>query len=498
MISFAFDKLSSATVYTPPPLASALVRALNGGPADRWLDPCVGTGAFLRALHGAGVARERIHAFDIERCSSLADGLAHTRRGVDFVAWADISDHLFDRIICNPPYLSLGRVPKRLRDAALVTSLPNGSRIRLRSNYWVAFLCRALQRLRTGGHLGFILPASWDHADYASVMRERIPRAFRSFDVFRTRDRLFGDVQDGCIVIVGRGFGEPHVHFGRRDCDTAAELAASLSHPAPKAVEPATKECGVRTSCERRFGDVAEVLIGGVTGDAHFFLLKESERRDLGLPLDAVRPVLTKARQLRAAEIGPIEWNIHLESGERIWLFDPSPNVCRHPKVKDYLSLQEERGGCHRRGFKVSQRDPWYRVPLPARIDGFLSGMSIHGPWLSLRTMPRLAATNTLYIVRFKSAKTIEEMAAWSLALLSSRTRTAAFKVGRIYADGLLKFEPRDLAALPLPVPATFSGARNAYRKAVTKLLSGDHDGAQAIADDWVSGRSRRRTAFPA
>ena len=111
--------------------------------------------------------------------------------------------------------------------------------------------------------------------------------------------------------------------------------------------------------------------------------------------------------------------------------------------------------------------------------------------------MPRLAATNTLYIVRFKSAKTIEEMAAWSLALLSSRTRTAAFKIGRIYADGLLKFEPRDLASLPLPVPATFSGARSTYRRAVTMLLSGDHDGARSIADEWVSGRARRRTVFP-
>jgi hypothetical protein len=105
--------------------------------------------------------------------------------------------------------------------------------------------------------------------------------------------------------------------------------------------------------------------------------------------------------------------------------------------------------------------------------------------------MPKLAATNTLYIVRFKSAKTIEEMAAWSLALLSSRTRTAAFKVGRIYADGLLKFEPRDLASLPLPVPATFSGARSRYREAVTMLLAENYGGAQAIADRWLSGRLR-------
>ena len=69
--------------------------------------------------------------------------------------------------------------------------------------------------------------------------------------------------------------------------------------------------------------------------------------------------------------------------------------------MKAYLERTVKDGGCKRRALKVRSRDPWYRTPLEPVIHGFMSGMSGWGPWVVFREMPRLAATNTLYVVRF-------------------------------------------------------------------------------------------------
>lgn len=480
--------LSSAVVYTPRPIASALVSALGDSSGARWLDPCVGGGAFVRALHELGVDRTRIVAFDISNRRTLADALADTRRGVDFCSLpADAP--AFDRIPCNPPFIALNRLPVHLRRVALETVLPDGSSIRLRSNYWVAFLCSALRHLRVGGNLGFILPASWDNADYAHEVREHVPKLFRTFDVFRVSDRLFGDIQDGCIVVLGRGFREPHARYRRHECATVSELVTSLLNfdsliegPAPYS-PPVPPAQGAR---ECTFEDVANVYIGCVTGDASFFLLSESERRARSLPVVALRPVLTKAHQLDRAEVGYPQWKRHLRNDERVWLFDPPPSAWGRPGVREYLSLAESDGGCNRTARKVSRRSPWFRVPLPRRVDGFLSGMSRHGPWIALNRMPRLTVSNTLYFITFKNASSPDERAAWSLSLLSSRTRGAAQRVGRVYADGLLKYEPSDLKALPVLIPRRTSGARRVYAQAVRLLLAGDHAHAEAVADTWL------------
>ena len=63
--------------------------------------------------------------------------------------------------------------------------------------------------------------------------------------------------------------------------------------------------------------------------------------------------------------------------------------------------------------------------------------------------MPRLVATNTLYVVRCLTTSSGDERTAWAMWLLTSEAAERLQCVGRRYADGLLKYEPRDLAELP-------------------------------------------------
>jgi hypothetical protein len=122
---------------------------------------------------------------------------------------------------------------------------------------------------------------------------------------------------------------------------------------------------------------------------------------------------------------------------------------------------------------------------MPSGIDGFMSGMSSWGPWVVFSKMPDLGATNTLYVVRFLHAKTREKKAAWAMWLLTTRIQRQLRCIGRRYADGLLKFEPSDIANLPIEIPIKFRGALAAYKRAVRLLLSGDTSASRRIADAW-------------
>lgn len=477
-------------VYTPAPLASAMVSALGDWPSVLWLEPCVGQGVFLKALASRGVESHRIVAVDLDSTANHNDSLGSTIRGQEFLAWSLATDLRFDRIVGNPPYANLDQVDPLIRQAALKHELPNGSSISSGSNCWAAFVCGSLRLLRSGGSISFVLPAAWEYADYAEPLRSLLPDRFASFEVHRSRRPLFDLVQDGSVVIVGRRFGQPSESKLRFEYDSPEELIEGLTRN--KANDHFVREAAVgpydANFGNSRLGDMLNVRLGGVTGDTDYFLLTEAERAARGLPIESVRPVLSKARHLVAATMTKREWTQLRDSGERIWLFRPSARRPRHHAIGAYLRLREEAGGCHRQRYKIANRNPWYRTVLPTHVDGFMSGMAQFGPWICFRRMSRLTATNTLYTVRFSEMNSGNQRAAIALSLLSSAYREPLNRIGRLYPSGLVKYEPGDLARLPLMLPDKIEGADVLYPQAIRALLDGAPEECRRIADRWFDG----------
>jgi adenine-specific DNA-methyltransferase len=491
---------STGTVYTSQVLANAMARKLSDAPAAKWLDPCAGHGAFTRAIVDMGVPAERIIALDLDHRVAVGDNMVAVARGVDFITWSGQTPDRFDRIIMNPPYVALSRVAEVLRSAALNVTTLGGGRLGLKANYWYAFVLASLRVLRPEGGLCAVLPAAYDFADYARGLRTLLPRKFRSFATYRCLEPLFGNVHDGSIVLVAHGFS------GDAELPTRVETRVER-----RSGEDLIRALGEKETSEgtqtvvyskafaqheipptQRLGSICSIVLGGVTGDADYFLLTESERRKLGLPITSVRPVVTRARHLAAALIDDAFWQRLRIAGERVWLFSPSPASMQYEGVAAYMGLSVDEGGCHREAFKIRTRDPWYKTPLPRRADAFLSGMSRRGPFLTLRTMPRLTATNTLYVVQFRNARTLDERAAWGVSLLSTYARNQLGERGRLYADGLLKFEPGDLLDLQLPTPPTTAGALGCFERATAAFISDNVSRAAAIADEWLKWRRRR------
>lgn len=507
---------ASCVVFTPPSLATGMVRALGDFPQAMWLEPCVGQGAFLKALAAAQVPPCRIRALDIDRTASTEDRLARTLRGREFFQWRATTEERFDRVVANPPFAALNRMPRDVQRRAVSLAIPGtNTSVGLGANAWFAFLCASIGVLRTRGSLAFVLPAAWDYADYAATLRHAIGGLFEEVVVHRCRQPLFESVLDGSIVLIARGYrghsatADATMPLHRRKYNTPERLIENLqpspdhgsqSCERPRVVtmtgEAFTSDPGLGLKGHSRasthpqklqLGDVIQIRLGGVTGDARFFVLSEDQRKRLGLPVAACRPIVSRARHLSGGVVGKADWQRLRDDGERVWLFDPPASQSSHPAVAAYLDRPATDGGCNRLALKIRSRQPWFRTPLEPTIDGFMSGMSGWGPWVVFRQMPRLAATNTLYLVKFLDAATRDERAAWAMWLLTSDAARRLRRIARRYADGLVKFEPGDLAELPIQKPIRHAGAYEAYKLAVRLLLQGKKGSSRRKADAWFS-----------
>jgi adenine-specific DNA-methyltransferase len=481
----------SCKVYTPVPLARALVGALGDGESAKWLEPSVGLGAFLQALTDLGIPPDRITAVDLETTACPTDRLANTERGTDFLDWSRQTSIRFDRIVGNPPYVAIRNLSTRLQASALMTTNLFGGGVPKGANLWVAFLFASLGVLKTGGALGFVLPASWDYATYAVDIKAGMTCLFADLEEHRSQRPLFDQVSDGSVVIIARGFRTGQTSWRRFEHPNRDFLIRCLElerHARTRTNERLVTSVRSQPDCHP-LREVIDIRLGGVTGDASYFLLSESSRRRHKLPIECLTPVVSRASHLRGSEIGAREWRWLLRADERTWLFNPPDGCLGHHAVRRYLNIVQSEGGCERSAFKIRNRDPWYRTPLPIPCDGFLSGMSSHGPWVCLRVMRELSATNTLYTIRFRNARTKDEKAAWALSLVSEETRAQLATIGRVYPGGLKKYEPGDLGRIPVLAPARVIGAIAAYKRVITMLCAGHSSLAAETASRWLSGR---------
>jgi hypothetical protein len=100
--------------------------------------------------------------------------------------------------------------------------------------------------------------------------------------------------------------------------------------------------------------------------------------------------------------------------------------------------------------------------------------------------MPKLTATNTLYVVRFKQPASATLRAAVGIALLTSLAQRGIRKIVRKYADGLSKIEPGDLRKLKILMPKKLKGAIAEYVEIFDLYRSGNQKAASRRADAWV------------
>lgn len=483
--------------YTPVPVAGAMVSwALSDRPT-KVLDPSYGEGVFLRSsvrklAEVCGDPASWIHGIDIDPgCAQHVTDLALPSANLthcDFLAMAPraLPGAPFGAIIGNPPFVRHHWLKGDTKMNALVTRELAEARLPGTASLWAYFVVHALQFLAEDGRFALILPEAVLQADYARSIRDLLAKRFGRTQLIQLRERVFSNTDESVVIVLGEGSGPGNLEV--TTVSTVSELTRRLNGLTPR--RPLITTENGRTMEQdsfhvlssmlqdrnvKRFGEMARIRIGFVTGGNHYFIRPSSELDSLGVPESARLPVVTRTNWLDGLAYTEDDHKARFAADLRAFLVHP---------LKDYKGLRKwlkegEDEGIPAR-FKCTERSPWYRVRLPERIpDAFASSTRQGLPRLALN-VAGYHCSNTLHMVHWFSDSPVDARA----ILVGYHTSFCGLWAelnGRRYGGGLLKLDPGVLQRMPIPV---IRSAARGFSDVDRLLRSGDEKSARALADE--------------
>jgi adenine-specific DNA-methyltransferase len=475
--------------FTPQPVAEFLVRwAVREDREATVYDPTCGDGVFLQAaarqLHALGAAfpASQVIGGDLHDSSLqvAADELAAFAgsptliRGDFFELPAPAEGgpvaHVH-AVVGNPPFIRYQHHAGAVRLASMKAAAGQGVSLSALASSWAAALVHASAFLAPGGRLGIVLPAELLTVHYAAPIREWLQRRFASVDLVTFGgDLIFEDALARVVLLLAAGEGGCD-SVGLHTVTGPAGLASlQLDGRQVVGVEGARKWTRLLLDGSERgaFDELAAAFsplvsygsptLGAVTGANDFFAISEETRGGYGIGLDEVIPLCPPGtKHLAGPRFTRADWQRNRRSNERVWLLQPALAAGDLSSgMAEYLDEGVARG--IPAAYKCRVRDPWWRPPAPDPPDLFFTYMSHRHPRLIAN---EAAATfvNSMHGLKLRDGLPEEAAAALPLLAYGSVTLLGAELVGRSYGGGILKLEPREAAALPVPAPAALSAA---------------------------------------
>lgn len=451
--------------YTPEHVVQSLVRWVVRSPMDRMLDPACGDGRFLAAHpNSVGVERDAAAAAIVHRRTPGL--LAHEG---DFFAWAANARQRFDCAAGNPPFIRYQRFNGGVRETALRLCKRHGAKFNSLSSSWAPFLVAAAALLKPGGRMGFVVPAEIGHAPYARPLVEYLTANFEIVHVVAVRRKLFPQLSEDCWLLYCQGRG------GRSSCFRFSALEQFDYAPDPPRafnlvrvgewgdwnfrMRPLLLPAPLRdlyravaaSPDARRLRSVARVGIGYVTGDNHFFHLRPSHARELGVPDCFLHPAVRNGKYLTGRAITQATVDAWKQKDEPVLLLRLKAQDVLPPAVRRYLDSSA--GMRAREAYKCRMRKPWWAVPDVRVPDAFLAYMSNSGAAL-VANRAGCVGTNSVHVVELTGAPAISALQQlWKQSL----TQLSCEIEGHPLGGGLLKLEPGEASRVLLS-RARFSG----------------------------------------
>jgi adenine-specific DNA methylase len=461
--------------FTPSELANFIVQWAVRGSEDRVLEPSCGEAAFLLPagqrlkLLGAESARIQaqlhghdIHSVSLEAAKSLLDEheLSATLETGDFFSRAPAAS--FDAVVGNPPYVRYQNFSGESRTLSLEAALRQGVRLNGLSSSWAAFTVHASSFLKPNGRLGLVLPAELLSVKYAAQIRSFLLKRFSSVRLVLFDNLVFPGVLEDVVLLLAEGSGGA-THFEIYQAKDAEDLRNRAPENwvgfKPRGAEKWTsallpaeaidlyKELTGGRSFEV-MADWGDTYLGAVTGNNNFFTLTKAESVELGLhSSELIRISPPGSRHLRGLTFSEYAWNALADEGARCYLFAPNETALSEAAKKH---IQKGIRQKVHQAYKCKVREPWWRVPIVARPDFLFTYMNHDRPRL-IRNSANVQLLNSIYGVRLHATRCALGEDLLAVASLNSMTLLGAEVVGRAYGGGMLKHEPTEVAALPVP-----------------------------------------------
>jgi adenine-specific DNA-methyltransferase len=463
-VALRLSQKQSGAYYTPDPVVASLLRWVIRDESDRLLDPSCGDGRFI-AGHCNSIGIEQ----DLNAIKT-AVGRAPWAcvHEADFFAWAAETTDRFECAAGNPPFIRYQTFKGVTRARALDICTRHGADFSGLASSWAPFLVATASLLKPCGRLAFVVPAEIGHAPYAAPLLEYLVRHFATVHIVAVREKLFPELSEDCWLLFADGCGgrTSEIRF------TVTDRFSPSTHPPRRYIRVSVPEWRDRWNRRlrpfliaddardlyrnvaqqaqtRRFGEVANIGIGYVSGANDFFHLRPSEAERWEIPGKFLHPSVRKGRALPASRLT----DDIVEQWKRA---DEAILLLRIPKIKEIPNtisryLDTEAGKVARAAYKCRVRDPWYSVPDVQVPDYFLSYMSGRQPSF-VRNDANCTCTNSVHSVRIRAdASANSNLASWG----SSFVQLSCEIEGHPLGGGLLKLEPREATQIVLPLSKT-------------------------------------------
>ncbi|WP_203561212.1 Eco57I restriction-modification methylase domain-containing protein [Jiella pacifica] len=458
------NQKQNGAYYTPGDAVHALIRWAVRSENDRLLDPSCGDGRFI-AAHTKSVGIEQDVLSAAVAMQRAPGALVHEG---DFFTWAANTPERFECAAGNPPFIRYQLFKGETRRRALDLCAGLGAAFSGLSSSWPLFLVATASLLKPGGRMAFVVPAEIGHAPYSAPLLEYLVTNFQRVQIVAVRSKLFPNLSEDCWLLYTEGYGgkTASIEFTALD-----QFAYSERPPQPDSIipvsawrslwnrrlrpfllsDPARELYGslVVASGTRRFGDIASIGIGYVSGANDFFHLRPSEVKRWRIPPAFLHPSVRTSRALPPSRLTHsviARWKredapmllLRLQKDEQI------PN-----SVKDYLKSEAAREA--QQAYKCRTRDPWYSVPDVKVPDFFLSYMSGRQVGF-VRNDAGCTCTNTLHAVKIRDREALPALLAFQKSALFQMSCEIE---GHSLGGGMLKLEPGEASRIILPTPET-------------------------------------------
>jgi adenine-specific DNA-methyltransferase len=490
--------------FTPPAIADYLARwAISGNTTARVLDPTCGDGAFLlaagRQLVGLGTSPDaldqQVFGVDIDEGSLqeadtnlAAEAITAHLAASDFFAltppdgmWPSFPEP-FDAVIGNPPFIRYQTHIGEPRRISAEAALRQGVRLSGLASSWAALLVHAGAFVAPEGRLAMVLPAELLSVGYAEPVRQWLRRRFASVKLVVFERLVFADAMENVVLLLAHGSGgcDAFSLYYVTDADDLTGIQPFEEWAVR--VDEAGKWTDLFLSNKRRqlfrktvaksfvpLSDYGSPELGTVTGANSYFMVNEATRADFGLRpgLDVIASSPPGTRHFSGPSFTKGDWDRLRLAGERVWMLHPETLDGADEGLLRYLADGVAAGVPL--AYKCQVRPNWWRPPAVSAPDLFFTYMSHRFPRL-ITNRAGVTFVNSLHGVRLRATAPKIAREALPLLALNSVTLLGAETGGRSYGGGILKMEPSEAAALPMPKPELLSAAWAVLRPEWAKL----------------------------
>jgi hypothetical protein len=504
--------------YTPLSVATILSNWGVRTKDDTVLEPCFGGCTFLEALltrlrHVGQVAPGRqLFGCDIDPLAfkyleNFGD-IAQQRSNFvlkDFLSLSDIEmDRKFDLIIGNPPYIRHSKLDPIQKAAATTWGKKFDVSLNRRASLWAYFVLHALNFLKFGGRVAWVLPVAFLTSAYAKQVREIISKHFARVSAITLTERLFliEGTEEATVILLAEGFSGPHEakRISIKCVDTVAEMEAlvetwpnlALDSSAQSIVDQGNGMLPVeailsfenfKSKHVTLLEELATVQIGLVTGDVPYFIKSKTEWDRLRISSKHLKYIVPKTKWVHGVSLNVADKSSHIENDVPCLALD-CPETPASISVKEYLAGYGEDEVAENSTFR--KRNVWHYFFDDKVPDAFLVFMTHFGPRMIVNNV-KANCTNSVYRVFFKASSSVSKKLV-AISLNTTYSQFSAELLGQGRGAGALKLEPSHMHSLRLYLPCNKSVVKinSAFDEIDALLRSGHLEEARVKADLFI------------